>query len=181
MGAQFTDCPSRERAGWLCDSFFTARAERCLTGRSDVERSFLENYLLSRENGQLPHGMLRMCYPASHPNGVFIPNWAMGRALELEEYAARTEDLDTVRAFRPRLDALISYLDGFCNEDGLLERLPSWVFVEWSRANEWVQDVNYPSNMLYARVLQAYNALYGSPEHAARARENAGKDYITVL
>lgn len=27
-----TDCPSRERAGWLCDSFFTAQAEALLTG-----------------------------------------------------------------------------------------------------------------------------------------------------
>ncbi|WP_289490291.1 hypothetical protein, partial [Klebsiella pneumoniae] len=30
----FMDCPSRERAGWLCDSFFTARVEKELTGES---------------------------------------------------------------------------------------------------------------------------------------------------
>ena len=26
------DCPSRERAGWLCDSYFTAKTEYVLTG-----------------------------------------------------------------------------------------------------------------------------------------------------
>ena len=41
----FTDCPSRERAGWLCDSFFTGRVEKLLTGQSLIERSFLENFL----------------------------------------------------------------------------------------------------------------------------------------
>ena len=40
----YMDCPSRERAGWLCDSFFTARAEHYLTGASTVEKNFLENF-----------------------------------------------------------------------------------------------------------------------------------------
>ena len=40
----FMDCPSRERAGWLCDSYFTARAERVLTG-SNVVRLILSRTL----------------------------------------------------------------------------------------------------------------------------------------
>ena len=50
---------------------------------------------------------------------------------------------------------LLNYLKGFENDTGLLEKLPSWVFVEWSAANSFVQDVNFPSNMLYARALAA--------------------------
>ena len=42
----FTDCPTRERAGWLCDSFFLGRAEYEFTGTNLIERSFLENYML---------------------------------------------------------------------------------------------------------------------------------------
>jgi len=34
----FMDCPSRERAGWLCDSFFTARAAYALNGHARIER-----------------------------------------------------------------------------------------------------------------------------------------------
>ena len=41
----FTDCPSRERAGWLCDSFFLARTEYALTGKNTIEESFLENLM----------------------------------------------------------------------------------------------------------------------------------------
>ena len=41
------------------------------------------------------------------------------------------------------------------NEDGLLENIPGWVFVEWSKANELTDGVNYPSNMLYSATLLA--------------------------
>jgi len=36
----FMDCPSRERAGWLCDSFFTARVAFDLSGNTLVDTSF---------------------------------------------------------------------------------------------------------------------------------------------
>jgi alpha-L-rhamnosidase len=37
----FMDCPSRERAGWLCDSFFTSRVEYLMSGKAPLSvRSF---------------------------------------------------------------------------------------------------------------------------------------------
>ena len=82
----YMDCPSRERAGWLCDSFFTSRVEKTLTGTSEIERCFLENFFLPESFYAIPKGMFPMCYPADHYNGNFIPNWAMWLVLELEEY-----------------------------------------------------------------------------------------------
>ena len=73
----YMDCPSRERAGWLCDSFFTARVEMDLTGNHLVEDNFLENYLLPEQFPYLPEGMIPMCYPSDHPDGVYIANWAL--------------------------------------------------------------------------------------------------------
>ena len=35
-----------QRAGWLCDSFFTARVAADLAGTTSVEKNFLENFLL---------------------------------------------------------------------------------------------------------------------------------------
>jgi alpha-L-rhamnosidase len=154
------DCPSRERAGWLCDSFFTARVEHVLTGGSKMERSFLENYLLPERFDPLPAGMLPMCYPADHDDGNFIPNWALWFILELQEYLARTGDLQLVQALKPKVYALFDYFRPFLNEDNLLENLEQWVFIEWSKANDYVQDVNYPSNMLYAAALQAAGSIY---------------------
>jgi len=169
----FMDCPSRERAGWLCDSFFTSRVAFDLCGNTTIEKNFFENYLLPSRFAHLPEGMLPMCYPADHYDGVFIPNWALWFVVQLEEYQARSGDRKLVAALRPRLAALYRYFQKFTNEDGLLERLDSWVFVEWSRANSFVQDVSYPTNMLYAAALAAGGRLYDEPdlvEQAARIR-----------
>jgi alpha-L-rhamnosidase len=165
----FMDCPSRERAGWLCDSFFTARAAGDLAGAPLVEQNFFENYRLPQGFPHLPSGMLPMCYPADHNDGVFIPNWAMWFVLELEEYAIRSGDQQTVTALRPKVLRLLAFLRGFENSDGLLEKLPGWVFVEWSAANRFVQDVNYPTNMLYAGALAAAARLYELPELGVQA------------
>ena len=165
----FTDCPSRERAGWLCDSFFTGRSSLLFTGSTDLERLFIQNYLLPKSFPELPDGALPMCYPADHPNRNFIPNWMMWLVIEIDEYLARSGDRATVDAMKPRLVKMVDYLKTFRNSDGLLEKLPAWVFVEWSEANRLVQDVNYPSNMTWAEVLDCMDRLYGMPELAAEA------------
>jgi alpha-L-rhamnosidase len=166
----FMDCPSRERAGWLCDSLFTARAEWHLTGDNAIERAFLENYLRPKTFADLPKGMVPMCYPAEALQKQFIPNWAMFLVLQLDE-AGRARRLSP--SWRPqvvrRVRGLVDYFKKFENELGLLEKLASWVFVEWSKANEFVQDVNFPSNMLYAATLRAAARLLDDTRLAAKA------------
>ena len=167
----FMDCPTRERAGWLCDSFFTARTEQLLTGGNTIEHNFLENYLLPDRFPHLPDGMVPMCYPADHSDGNFIPNWAMWLVLELEDRLHRVGDVAFIHRFRPRVYALLDWFAQYENADGLLEHLPGWVFVEWSKANDLVQDINFPSNMLYARMLEAVDALYGDPALSQKAAQ----------
>ena len=170
----FMDCPGRERAGWNCDAFFTGPASMLLTGSGDLERIFVENFALPEKFDALPDGMLPMCYPSDHPNSSFIPNWALWFALEVEEYLQRTGDRETVDLLRPRLERLVKYLWTFRNSDGLLEKLPSWVFIEHSEAWRFVQDVSYPSNMTWADALDAMARLYDRAdlaEEAARVRE----------
>ncbi len=166
----FMDCPTRERAGWLCDSYFTARTEQRLTGENAAERNFLENYLLPESFPHLPEGMVPMCYPADHSDGNFIPNWAMWLVLELEDRLHRVGDREFIDRFRPRVYRLLDWFRQYENGDSLLEKLPGWVFVEWSKANDLVQDINFPTNMLYARMLEAVDALYGDPDLKEKAQ-----------
>ena len=178
----FTDCPGRERAGWLCDSFFTARSSLLFTGSLEPEHLFLENYVLPKKFDYLPDGALAMCYPGDFPNGNFIPNWMMWLVVEIEEFSKRGGDDALVKAFRPRLEALVNYLNKFRNSDGLLENLPGWIFVEWSRANSLVRNVNYPSNMMWAEVLDVMDRLYGMPDlakEAAKIRETVRRQSWT--
>ena len=165
----YTDCPSRERAGWLCDSFFTSRVGYCLDGNCNIETDFLENFLHEDQFEGLPRGMFHMCYPSDHRNGNFIPNWAMWLVLELEEYIERGGSRELIDRFKIKIIELLEYFEKFENSDGLLENLEKWVFVEWSRANDLVQDVNYPSNMMYYKMLKICDKLYNMPECSKKA------------
>lgn len=164
-----TDCPSRERAGWLCDSYFSGRAAFDLFGDTTVETAFLENFLLADNVPGIPAAMFPMCYPADHNDGNFIPQWSLWLLLELEEYLARSGDRAFIEAFRPKVEALLGYFEPFHNRDGLIEKLPGWNFIEWSAANEFIRDVNYPTNMLWAAALDAVARVYARPDLSARA------------
>ena len=157
----YMDCPSRERAGWLCDSFFTSRVEYALTGKSRLERAFLQNFILPESFEYIPQGMLPMCYPSDHYDATYIPNWAMWYAVELCEYFARTGDREFVEGAKEKMYGLMDFFKKYENEYGLLEKLESWVFLEWSKSNELTQDVSFASNMLYAYMLDGLGKLYG--------------------
>ena len=152
----FTDCPSRERAGWLCDSYFTAKAERFFTGDNVVERNFLENYLLYAGTEFTHKGILPECFPAvpKHAND-FIPNWILWFVVELDDFVTRTGDVEFVGRFHEKLREILSYFQTFENEYGFLEQLQGWVFLEWSKANDFMNDINFPSNMLYYGALKS--------------------------
>ncbi len=172
----FMDCPSRERAGWLCDSYFMGKAEYAITHKNIIEKNFLENFLHSEKYEFLPDGMLPMCYPADHRDEQFIPNWAMWLVVELNEYRIRTDDIDLITRFRPKLINLLNYFKGFENKFGLLENLKKWVFLEWSRANDedLIRGINYPSNMMYYKTLKSMYEMYGNREYIIKA-ENLKK------
>lgn len=168
----YFDCPSRERAGWLCDSYFTAKTEYALTGDTKVEDAFLENYRLYKNDGSLPKGMLPKCYPSdAMSHQAYIPQWTMWYILELEEYIHKRGHEEAKEEFKESIYGLLDFYRQYENEDGLLERLPSWNFVEWSIANEWTWDVNYPTNFLYAKVLECIAFLYDDAECRKRSEE----------
>lgn len=167
----FTDCPSRERGGYLCDSFFTAKTEYLLTGKSKVEKSFLENFLHEDSYCRIDGGMVPMCYPADHIDGVYIPNWGLWLILELADYLKRSNDTDLIEAYRGKVEGILEFHRKLENADGLLTNVPEGVFVEWSHANELVQDINFPSNMLYCAALNTAAGLYGYNEYSLRAEK----------
>ena len=166
----FMDCPGRERGNWNCDAYFTARAGALLTGNVSQETLFLENFAMPPHFDNVARGMIPMCYPADFATGNYIPSWAMFFVLQLDEYMRlRGGDEKLAAALKPRVLELVDFISRYRNSDGLLEKLPRWVFVEWSAANGFVQDVNYPNNMIWAATLEAVDRLYGRPELKAEA------------
>ena len=158
-----TDCPSRERAGWLSDSYFSSVAERVFTGDNKVERAFLENYIHCDKSGH-PKGMIPRCYPSDYyeENG-FIPNWSLWYILEIYKYFKQYGRDEIVEKSRANVEGILGYFVDLENEYGVLEDLKGWVFVEWSAANypDHIAGVNVPSNACYRAALLAASEIYG--------------------
>ncbi len=156
----FMDCPGRERGGWLCDSYFTGMASLLFTGDTECEKEFLDNFRIAKFPG-LPNGLLPMCYPGDNLSDNTIPQWTMWYVMEVGEFAKRGGD---AAPYKEIVERILGFFEGYENSDGLLEKLPYWNFVEWTKANSWVQDVNYPTNMLYTGILRVAARLYNKPE-----------------
>ena len=167
----YQDNPTRERAPWLCDPFFSASAAPLLCGHTKVERNLFQNYMLPDHFGRLPEGMLPNCYPADHTADDFSPNWAMWFIVQLEAYVGRSGDREMVEDLRARVLKVFDYFRPFENADGLLHDLKGWVFVEWSKSNEFVQPLNYPTNMLYAAAMAATGRIYNLPDFIEQAEK----------
>ncbi len=150
--------------------------EHFLFGKCPVEDAVLENYRLFRSHPVIPDGMLPMCYPADTghlDDQPYIPQWCMWYVLEVRDYlTVRNPTVDRA-LFYDSVMGIVRFLSQYENEDGLLEDLPGWNFVEWSDANKWVKDVNYPTNFLYAQVLRCVSALWGDPAYAEKAERIA--------
>ncbi len=156
-----TDCPSRERAGWLCDSYFTGKAEKLFTGMNKVEAHHLTNYAYAPYFSYFEDGVVPMCYPGDFASERYIPNWMMWYIIELADNIKRTGNRKSADQAKDKVKGLIEFFKRYENSMGLLEKLPSWVFVEWSKANDLVQDINFPSNMCYVGMLRAAAEILG--------------------
>ena len=165
-----TDCPSRERAGWLSDSYFSSVAERIFTGENQVEKAFLDNYAKAKMEG-LPEGMIPMCYPSDYLGKTYIPNWALWYIMEIDKYAKIYGVDDAVLNAKDTVLGILQFFTRYENEIGLLENLESWVFIEWSAANDadHIRGVNIPSNIEYAACLKVAGTLYNIPAFLEKA------------
>ncbi len=170
-----TDCPGRERAGWLSDSWFSSVAEYVFTGDNKAERAFLENYVYA-DRAKLPVGMVPCCYPSDcYVPDFYIPNWAMWYILELQKYYRHYGYDELIEKSLDNVRGLLQYFEQKENEFGVLENLTGWVFVEWSAANDGshICGVNVPSNACYYATLKAVAEVYGEKLNGNKLTEKA--------
>ena len=165
----FIDTPGRERGGWLCDSFWTARAAHMMLGDTQVERAMLENFLAPTVAEHFD-GFLPAVYPAGKITN--LPNWTMYMILELIEFLHRTGDRELIDRYETRVDEIAAQLAVYEDSEGVLNKLPGRIFVDGSTSplpEYFHQPISMPTNVLYARMLECVDELYGRPEMREKA------------
>ena len=171
----YTDCPGRERGIYFGDTIFTGRAGDVLMGDLAIERSMFEAFALPEKFPVgVPDGMVPMLYPGDTTlaSAHWIPNFGLWSVVQLADHVRRTGDRTAAEAYCRRATDLLAWFRKCRNADGLLEKVPGWVFVEWSDAAKFTQDVSYLTNMTYVKFLEAMAEVYSLADCKAEA-ENA--------
>ncbi len=169
----FMDCPTRERGCWLADGTFQANAELLMTGKDDIERAFLENFLIYNDFTEYDPRMVPKLFPADQTDEDPIVNWAMFFILQIASHAKRSGKTDFAALARKKVYEVIECIeDTYVNELGLVsDDTGKTIFVDWSYPRDFRLGINFPTNMLYAVALRETGKLYGDKKLLSRAEE----------
>ena len=127
-GAQdgYLDCPSREKGQYLGDAVITARSQVWLTGKTDLLRKCIRDFLQSA--GTAP-GLLAVA-PGSLRQEIADFS-LLFPALPLTDYAF-TGDRDFLRECYGAVEGMVSLFARYARSDGLLENVShAWNLVDW--------------------------------------------------
>lgn len=174
------DCPSRERACWTNDLYYSLQSAEMFFGNDDVIKSSVVNVLLDGGLKELPKGVIPMCYPSDHINGQYVPNTILWYILILCELLRKKKIEEYSDIAARKIYEALDFFKKFENSDGLLEDLEGWIFVEWSAANrqDFVCGVNYPTNMLYYKAIQTVACTFN--DKALQCKSEQLKNNILV-
>lgn len=122
----YLDCPSREKGQYLGDAVITARSQVWLTGKTDLLRKCVRDFMAS---AQVTPALLAVA------PGSLIQEIAdfslLFPALPLTDYDF-TGDREFLRECRPAVEGIVRYFARYQRPDGLLENVShGWNLVDW--------------------------------------------------
>ena len=172
------DCPHYEQQMYSGDARVQLLTASAMSADSRLQRQAFR--LL--ESSQREDGLFAITWPSQW--STLSPTYSMVMALMLGDYALWRDEPDWVRARMPSIRKLLFGLERYADNEGLLDRLPGWPFMDWvpdwkngvapdGRAGEGVSSVN---NLLYLLALRSAATIeeyLGEPELAARWRRRA--------
>ncbi len=172
----YMDCPFYEQLMYDGDTRLELLTTYAMTRDDRLARRAIELFDFSRRNW----GFVNERYPAYLPqnSATFSMIWA----LMLNDYAFWRNDPAFVKARAIGLRSMLEQFEPYVNQDGLLENLPGWSFVDWvpqwnnGDAPDGATGVSSINNLLYVYALQKSAQVedyLGEPLLAQRLRARA--------
>lgn len=121
----FEDCPHYEQMQYAGDTMITSKLALMTTGDAALGRQALFHFDWSR----LPEGLTQSRYPSRLLQ--VIPSWSLHWITNVRDHFMLTGDLDTIRALRPGVHAVLDWFRRHGDGDGLPARLPFWNITDW--------------------------------------------------
>jgi hypothetical protein len=162
----YMDCPGRERAAWLNDSYWTSIGFLDLTGDIAYDRRFIRQFIDSQDAMSDYEGNVAPIYPAdcrrwrARPTGQGpITGHSFYWLLQLERHLRLFGDAALKEKWRPAVERLIAGYQPYINAEGLLENKKWDAYFDWSDVQSG--PIFTPDNFLFsftlARLGQCYN------------------------
>ena len=174
MHETYEDCPYYEQMQYIADTRLQMLFTYSLGGDMRLGKRAIDDYHASL----MPDGMIQSRYPVQAPQA--IPTFAFHWIFMLEDIFWEMGDMSVARRYRPTVDAILDWHERYLNEDGLLDNMPYWLFLDW--VPEWMPKHGKPNaakvgpstahNMVYICGLQTAARL-----NRRTGREDAAREY----
>jgi hypothetical protein len=179
----YMDCPFYEQLMYDGDARLELLTTYAMTRDDRLAKRALELFDFSRRNW----GFVNERYPAYLPQNS--PTFSLIWALMLNDYAFWRNDPAFVKARVIGLRSMLEQFEPYVNQDGLLENLPGWPFMDWvpswqnGNAPDGANGISSLNNLLYVYALQKSAAVEDSldePLLAQRLRAKAARTAAAV-
>lgn len=154
MHDRLMDCPWREQAQWLGDGRIQLLIIQNAFGEKAICRKFVEDFAQSQsEDGLIPSlSGAGSCSPVQD-----IIDYALWWVVAVHDVVMFDQDASFAGAMLPHVERLLGYFRTYVNDEGLIDDIPGWVFIDW--ANLGREGCVAPLNGMYYMALQSAEAL----------------------
>jgi alpha-L-rhamnosidase len=168
----YEDCPSREQRQWVGDAYVEALVDFAAFGDPRLAAKLLRQVAQS----QRADGMTQMATPgdAAARWGIFIPDYCFYWIMTIGEYVRYSGDASLAEELFPAVARALSWFEPYLDDQGLLNDVPGWIFVDWADVDRRGQCTTF--NALYHAALRHASdlaRLAGAPSQARRYRRMA--------
>jgi hypothetical protein len=166
----YVDCPSREQRQWVGDAYVEAMINFAAFGDPRLTAKLL------RQTAQSQHsdGMTMMYAPGDHDVlATVIVDYSLSWILTAYEYYRYTGDSDLIKEIYPHIRLAMGWFERHLNENGVLGRVPGWVFIDWANVDK--------RGEISALNALLYKALIDSAELAKVSRVTVDVDRYNQL
>ena len=161
----FMDCPERERNGWFHDSYWTSFTYTLLSGDASVLRR------MCRMGSQsfTPAGKAELISEfVPHYSGTqIIPGHSLFWLLQAKLDAELSGDNDYAPQVTEGIHRFLKGMATFENKEGLLENVPGWNWLDWSKIR--MDGAVVALNAIYSRALDAAADMTGKLDYRTKA------------
>ena len=163
MEDSFTDCPWRERSQWVGDVQPEALGAYYCFG----EYALARKAVLEFAGANTPEGWVPGVVPTRQPSN--LPTWGMRWPVLAWEYYLFSGDRASMQAAYQSVKKQMHWFAQYENRDNLLEKMPGWNFVDWTRVDS--RNADGAVQGWYLEALEASARLARAAEDKASAAD----------